>query len=281
MARGRPRYSQSSVSRLQPLARHCGDRSGLPRRYAGRLFGEYRASPRYWRRDAGIDHRHPRRLRRRHAVCRHQALRARQAERGGVEFHRAQQPSRAPVAGRSRCPDRVGAARRKAVCRTHGPLWAAASSRRYAAIDGLHRARAATAHCRHSRRRIPRRGLPRRRRQEPRCPSADQGMRPRSGRRHRSRPYGLVQASRDRVQCAVRRLDQGRLLLRRPLTAARCGNVRRKSTLEPGLVPAGESYRAKRFDLQSNISRRRRSPLCANQSGDRSDLQSAGAGVAE
>ena len=70
-------------------------------------------------------------FRRGHAVCRHQTLRARQAQRGGVEFYRAQQPRRSPVAGRPRCPDRFRAARRQTVRRAHGPLWPADGARRH------------------------------------------------------------------------------------------------------------------------------------------------------
>ena len=165
------------------------------------------------------------------------------------ELYRSQQPRRAPVAGRSGCADRVRAARRKEVRRVDGPLRAGARARRDAAADGLYRARAAPAHRRHSRRRIPRRRLSRRRRQEPRRAAADQGVRARQGRRHRSRSHRLVQTGRDRVQCAVRGLDQGRLLLRHPLVAARRGDIGRESPVEPGLVPAGESHGAQGFDL--------------------------------
>ena len=89
MARGRSRHPQSSLSRLEPFAGHRRRGAGFPRRDAGRILRQHRAPPRYRRGDAGTDHRHSRRLRRGHAVCRHQALRARQAQRGDVELSSA------------------------------------------------------------------------------------------------------------------------------------------------------------------------------------------------
>ena len=198
-----------------------------------------------------------------------------------MEFHRPQQPRRAAIAGRSRGADRLGPARRQALRRADGPLWATNGARCHPAAHGLYRARPAPAHRRHSGRRISRRRFSRRRRQEPRRPAADQGLRPRQGRRHRSRSHRLVQAGGDCVQRAVRGLDQGRLFLRDPLTPARCGHLGREGPLEPGIVPAGEGDRAQGLDLQPDLSGGGRGALCADQPGDRSDLQGAGAGAAE
>ena len=75
-----------------------------------------------WGGDPGAHHRHPRRVRRGHAVRRHQALRGGPAQRGAVGLHSAQQPRRAPAPGRPRRPDRVGPTRGAPLQRAAGPL---------------------------------------------------------------------------------------------------------------------------------------------------------------
>ncbi len=87
--------------------------------------------------------------------------------------------------------------------------------------DGLYRAHAPAEDRRDPRRRLLRRELARRRRPQPQCPPADQGLRAHPRRRGRGRPDRLLAAGADRLQRAVRGLDQGRLLRRLPLAAAR------------------------------------------------------------
>ena len=226
MERRRRGHPQPPLLRFEPLPGHRHRHPGVPQGRAGGVLRQHRPPPRHRGGDPRAHHRHPGRLRRGDAVRGHQALRGGPAQRGPVGVHPAQQPRRAPAPGRSRRPDRVGPARRAPLQRAAGTLRDGHRAHRDPPAHGLHRAGAAPAHRRDPRRRVPRRGLPRRRRQEPRRAPSHQGLRAGQGRRHRDRPHRVRGPGRDRVQRAVRRLDQGRLLLRHPLAAARCGDQR-------------------------------------------------------
>ena len=81
---------------------------------ACRLLRQHRAPCRHRRGDARPRHRHPRRLCRRHAAQRAEALQRRRAQRDAVEVHPRQYACARPGDGRPRGADRLGRTRRAA-----------------------------------------------------------------------------------------------------------------------------------------------------------------------
>ena len=110
--------------------------------------------------------------------------------------------------------------------------------------------------------------------------AADQGDGAGARRRGGGRSHRVLAAGADRLQRAVRRLDQGRLLLRLPGAAARYLYAQRIHPAERRVVPAGEGDGAARLDLQSDLACRRGSPLQPDPARGRPDHQGAGAGAA-
>ena len=99
-------------------------------------------------------------------------------------------------------------------------------------------------------------------------------------RRRRGRHDRLVAAGADGLQRAVRRLDQGRLLLRLPGAAARYLHPPGIHPAERGLVPSGEGDVAAGQHLQPDLAGRGRSALQPDPAPVRPDHQGAGAGAA-
>ena len=84
----------------------------------------------------------------------------------------------------------------------------------------------------------------------------------------------------DRLQRAVRGLDQGRLLFRLPRAVARHLYARGAHPAERGLVPPGQGHGAARVHLQSDRAGRGGSALLPDPARRRSDHQGAVAGSA-
>ena len=91
------------------------------------------------------------------------------------------------------------------------------------------------------------------------------------GRRRRGRPDRLRRPDPDRLQRALRGLDQGRGLLRLPQAAARPVTSDVRAPVERGLVPADQGDGAARLDLQPEGSRLGRGALHPVQPDDRPD----------
>ena len=91
----------------------------------------------------------------------------------------------------------------------------------------------------------------------------------------------LLGAGADRLQRALRRLDQGRLLFRLPGAAARYLHARGIHPAERRLVPAGQGRRRRSARSSTRSRRSLQRPASARSSGVvRPDHQGAGAGAA-
>ena len=146
------------------------------------------------------------------------------------------------------------------------------------AAHGLFRAHAAPPDRGDPGRRIHRRGIPRRRRAQPEGAAAGQGGGAHRGGFGRGRSHRLVTAGADRLQRALRRLHQGRLLLRLSRAAAGYRDDQRARAAERGLVPSHRGHGAQGHDLQSRVSGLGGGALQPNPAGGRLHRQGAGSG---
>ena len=81
--RRRRGHPQPPLPRVEPLPGHRRRHPGVPQGRAGGVLRQHRPPPRHRGGDPRAHHRHPGRVRRGHAVRRHQALRGGRAQRGG------------------------------------------------------------------------------------------------------------------------------------------------------------------------------------------------------
>jgi N-methylhydantoinase B len=173
--RGRLRAAQPSLFRRQPLARHRRGHADLLQGRAGRLLGQHRAPCRHRRGDARPDHRRAGHVRRGHADECPQALRG--GKRNETIWNFIRNNTRVPslVMGDLEAQiasAELGVRRFQELLDTYGKEDVHAGD---APADGLHRGDAAPRDREDPRRRLHGRGLPRRRRPQPRQDAADQG----------------------------------------------------------------------------------------------------------